>query len=143
MAAFKMIVEEKPDADLCKAIVALLVEFNDSKVGPLVPERFVVALRDPESNALIGGLHALSYWGWFFIEHLYVPDALRKRGTGTSLMKEAEAAARKRNCVGIYLGTFSFQAPGFYEKLGYQRTHTIPSFPKGQENYTYIKKLDT
>jgi len=143
MAEFKMIVEEKPDADAWKEIVGQLVKFNESKAGPLKPERFVVTLRDPESNAVIGGLHAVSYWDWFFIEHVYVPDALRKRGTGTSLMKEAEAAAKKRGCVGINLGTFSFQAPGFYEKLGYERTHTTPHFPKGHENYTYVKRLDT
>ena len=35
-------------------------------------------------------------------------------------MGRAEALARERGCHSAWLDTFSFQARGFYEKLGYQ-----------------------
>lgn len=70
-----------------------------------------------------------SYCGWLDVDSVIVPEALRKSGKGTLLMKEAEAIARKRGCVGIRLETFTFQAPAFYEKLGYQLLGKLTDFP--------------
>jgi GNAT superfamily N-acetyltransferase len=142
MAAFKIIIEAEPDADLCKAIATLLREYNDMHTGKTVVDRFAVSLRDSGNDAVIGGLWGESYRGWFYIDMLIVPDALRKCGIGTSLMNDAEAAARKRGCVGIWLDTFTFQAPAFYEKLGYQLMGKLPDFPKGHDRRFYFKKID-
>jgi histone acetyltransferase (RNA polymerase elongator complex component) len=38
---------------------------------------------------------------------------------GEKLMHEAEAIARERGMIGLWVNTFDFQARGFYEKLGY------------------------
>ncbi|MDL2403586.1 GNAT family N-acetyltransferase [Rhizobium mayense] len=40
-------------------------------------------------------------------------------GFGTRLIEEAEAIARTRGYIGVWLDTFEFQARPFYEKLGY------------------------
>ena len=37
--------------------------------------------------------------------------------------------------------THSFQAPGFYEHLGYERKYTIEDRPKGHSNIVYVKLL--
>ena len=39
-----------------------------------------------------------------------------------------------QGCHGAFLTTFSFQAPGFYEKFGYEVVSDVPDYPKG---YTY------
>jgi len=44
---------------------------------------------------------------------------MRGQGIGERLMPMAEEVAQKKHCTGIWLETFSFQAPGFYQKLGY------------------------
>ena len=47
-------------------------------------------------------------------------DALRGKGIGRKLMADAEARALERGCHSAWVDTFSFQAPGFYPKLGYE-----------------------
>ena len=41
----------------------------------------------------------------------------------------------------VYLYTFSFQAPGFYRKLGYREFGKLNDFPKGQSRYWLNKAL--
>jgi GNAT superfamily N-acetyltransferase len=143
MAECKIVVEDEPQTDLCEAIDALLRDYNWTKVDRPVTERFAVSLRHPESNAVIGGIWGSSAGGWLFIEALFVPDVLRKCGTGTLLVRQAEEVATKRGCVGIWLDTFTFQAPTFYEKLGYQTMGKLADFPKGHDRIFYFKRIDT
>jgi ribosomal protein S18 acetylase RimI-like enzyme len=56
-------------------------------------------------------------------------------------MKKAEEIAANRGCLGIRLDTFSFQAPGFYEKLGYRIFGRLANHPKGHERIYYFKEL--
>ena len=56
-------------------------------------------------------------------------------------MRRAEALARERGCIGIWLNTFEFQARGFYEKLGFTRFGHIDDFPAGQTNHFMRKRL--
>lgn len=37
--------------------------------------------------------------------------------------------------------THSFQAPGFYEHLGYERRYAIEGMPKGHSDIVYVKRL--
>lgn len=65
----------------------------------------------------------------------------RNKGIGRKLITEAEKEAKNRNCRFISLDTFSFQAPEFYEKLGFEKIGTETDFPKGFEKYYYRKKI--
>lgn len=137
----KIIVDETPDPSLREAILRPLRDYNASKVGAVVIEPLAVFLRHPENDAIIGGLWGTSAAGWLYIELLYVPDALRTRGIGSSLIRKAEEIAAKRGCVGIRLDTFSFQAPGFYEKLGYRTFGKLIGHPEGHEQIYFFKNL--
>ena len=46
-----------------------------------------------------------------------------------------------RGCVGARLDTFEFQAPGFYEKLGYTRFGRIDDHPRGYSRFFMQKRL--
>ncbi|WP_348271311.1 acetyltransferase [Rhizobium sp. Leaf262] len=46
-------------------------------------------------------------------------------------MQKAESAALERQCVGAYVSTFSFQAPNFYRRIGYEDFGRIDGFPAG------------
>jgi GNAT superfamily N-acetyltransferase len=137
----KIVVDETPDSDLREAILRPLRDYNTSKIGPVVVEPLAVFLRHTESDAIIGGLWGSSAAGWLFIELLYVPEEFRTRGLGSSLIRHAEEIATKRGCVGIRLDTFTFQAPGFYEKLGYRTFGKLIGHPEGHEQIYYFKNL--
>ena len=141
MAQPKLIVTEHPRQEHRDEIFRLLLDYNTSKVGPAVVEPLAITLQDPENDAIIGGLWGESYYDWLFINFLIVPDIFRKRGVGSALMKKAEEIAANRGCLGIRLDTFSFQAPAFYEKLGYRRHGRLVNHPKGHERIYYFKDL--
>jgi GNAT superfamily N-acetyltransferase len=66
-----------------------------------------------------GGLYGWVWGSTCYVRYLFVAESLRKQGQGTRLMRAVEAEARARNCRQIVLETHSFQAPGFYRKLGF------------------------
>jgi GNAT superfamily N-acetyltransferase len=60
---------------------------------------------------------------------------------GLNRYNRAEAAARARGCIGIWLNTFSFQARGFYEKLGFTPIGQIDDYPVGHQRFSLQKRL--
>ena len=135
-------VEGEPAAALRKPIFDRIDQYNDAVTGIVEPAQpFALVLRDPASQAVTGGLWAISYYGWLFVELLVLPEERRGQGLGTRLMREAESAARERGCTGIWLDTFSFQARGFYEKLGYTVFGRLDDYPPGQSRFWLQKRL--
>ncbi len=56
-------------------------------------------------------------------------------------MRLAEAEARRRGCTRATLGTGSFQARPFYEKLGYRVFAELPGWPPGATSYWLAREL--
>jgi GNAT superfamily N-acetyltransferase len=111
-------IEDAPsDADV-KVLPDGLEAFTESRWPGHQPWRpLAVFARDGES--IVAGLAGDTYSGWLFIRFLWVSDPLRGRGIGSKLMTDAEGRALERGCHSAWVDTFSFQAPGFYPKLGY------------------------
>jgi len=124
-----------------EAILAALVAYNDTRVAPGKRHPVAIVLRN-ESGAVAGGLWGMASYGWLFVQYLVVPEAARGRGQGRALMLAAEAEARRLGCTGVWLDTFSFQARGFYEKLGYAVFGEIADYPPGEARYFLSKRLD-
>jgi ribosomal protein S18 acetylase RimI-like enzyme len=80
-------------------------------------------------------------WGTLEIEKLAVCEDYRNKGFGKQLIAAAIEEAKIRKCSYISLNTFSFQAPEFYEKLGFEKIGTEHDFPKGAAKYYYRKTL--
>lgn len=97
-----------------------------------------LALRAPD-GALLGGLCGATMWGWLMVDDLWVAEELRGRGLGRHLLLAAEAAAVERGCRAAWLGTFDFQARGFYERLGYTVVAELADFPAGH-TYYHLRK---
>jgi GNAT superfamily N-acetyltransferase len=112
-------VSENPDTAARDLILALLGADNSRKTGRQERSDFAVLLRDPATREVVGGLWAMDDFGWAFITYLFVPPELRGQRIGEKLIEEAEAIARARGMIGLWVNTFDFQAPQFYQKLGY------------------------
>lgn len=95
---------------------------------------------DNEGN-IIAGLLGGTYWGWLYIDRLWVKKDFRKKGIGSLLLIEAEKEALERGCEYAHLDTMSFQALNFYKKHKYKVKTTINNIPKGHKKFILIKNL--
>ncbi|WP_027912002.1 GNAT family N-acetyltransferase [Pseudomonas sp. URIL14HWK12:I7] len=123
-----------------QAILAPLRAYNTAKTGGTVPELVAWLVRD-EQDEIVGGLYGRVFFGWLYIELLVVPEQARGQGTGSTLMQMAEELAREKNCVGIWLDTFDFQAPEFYRKHGFTEIGQIDDYPPGHQHFFFQKRL--
>ncbi|MEN8139240.1 MAG: GNAT family N-acetyltransferase [Bacteroidota bacterium] len=136
-------VSDKIDKKSYDRIVELLNEYNLSKGHKYNSKNnkpLEIVLRDND-NEIIGGLFGRSLWETLEIKTLAVNPENRNMGLGKRLLDEAEKEAIRRSCRYITLDTFSFQAPEFYEKNGFEKIGTESDFPKGFERYYYRKKI--
>jgi GNAT superfamily N-acetyltransferase len=140
MTADIVLLENPVEADYL-AIAGPLKAFNDANGGENHRATIGLMLRDVESGKTLGGLWAKISFGWMYVDLLFVPAELRGQDYGTRLMSQAETIARTKMCVGIWVATFGFQAPGFYLKQGYEHFATLDGPPGGTSQYHYRKTL--
>lgn len=98
-----------------------------------------VALDD---DYFVGAISGEYYGKTASFERLAVIPSYRHQGIGKQLMMLAEEDARLNMAHFIELGTTSFQARFFYEKLGYHVIYTMIDYPKGYECYSLQKNLN-
>jgi GNAT superfamily N-acetyltransferase len=132
--------EDDGPIDDVEAVGDALYRFNLSRTGDdrYTPVRLFV--RD-EDGAIVGGLLADVYMGWMFVKILWLDERLRGAGQGAGLMRRAEAEAQGLGCTGVWLDTFTFQAPGFYRKLGYEEFGRIDDYPPGFSRHFFRKRF--
>ncbi|MES2817905.1 MAG: GNAT family N-acetyltransferase [Pseudomonadota bacterium] len=130
-----------PGDDERAAILRPLRVYNLAQAGDPKPETLALLVRDEHSNDIMGGLYGEIFYRWLFIELLAVPEHTRGQGTGSRLMAMAEDVAREKGCVGIWLDTFSFQAPAFYHKHGFSEFAQLDDFPPGHKRFFFKKRL--
>lgn len=117
-----------------------LTRFNQKTAGKYHYSRDVLAARS-ETGRIVGGLILQSWWKESYIELLWLSDRARRQGLGSELIAEAERRARRRGSKLLHLNTYSFQAPRFYEKLGFRCFGRMSGSPKGEGRYFYVKRL--
>jgi len=128
---------ESDREEISKALIA----FNERTAGPANYSPLAINLRDEATGERLGGLWGQIYYDWLFVELLHVSEANRGQGLGSRLLAEAEKIAREKGCKAVWLDTFSFQAPGFYRKLGYEPFGALTDYPKGQSRVFLQKSL--
>ena len=94
-----------------------------------------------EDGAVIGGLTGKTYWNYLEIAFLWVNEQHRYRGHGSALVQAAELEAKQRGCQHALLDTYSFQALGFYQKLGYVEFGRLADFSGEHVRYYMHKTL--
>lgn len=137
---FELIVEDDPNPEHVQVLAAGLVAYNTSQVDPDRPEPLAVFLRG--HGQILGGAEGHTHWRWLQVNRLWVDDTVRRHGAARQVMTTIEQAARRRGCQAAWLDTFSFQALGFYQKLGYRVFGELTDYPPGHARHFLWKPLD-
>ena len=123
------------------AILRPLHAYNGEKAGGGPAQRLALLLKDAAIGESVGGLYGQTYWGWLTVDLLFVPEAARGKGVGSTLLARAEQMAASRGCRNVWLDTFSFQAPEFYRKRGYEVFGALDDYPEGVSRIFFRKRL--
>jgi GNAT superfamily N-acetyltransferase len=126
---------ERDEAFIIEQTRAYNRAFTDNDV-----RRLCVFARDEAGN-IVGGLTAKTYWAYLDVAYLWVLEKQRGQGHASKLMQAAEAEARARGCKHALLDTFSFQALGFYKKLGYVEFGRLSGFGGRHDRHYLYKSL--
>lgn len=133
----------RDDAE-CQELGAFLVdriyEFNAKATGYFDGKLLAGCVRS-DTGEIIAGFDGHTWGGCCELSHVWVHERYRGQGLGTILLRSAEAEAVARGCERVVLATHTFQAPGFYERMGYERKYAIEGRPKGHADVIYVKIL--
>ncbi len=113
--------------------------------GAAIPGPAAVELTVRYTNAdseLLGGI---SGWTWqeaAGIGMVWVHSEHRAAGLGSQLLAEFERAAAIRGARRVFVTSYTFQAPGFYERHGFQEIFRWDGVPvEGQADVHFRKDL--
>ena len=131
---------ENIESQKSQVIRDLIRSFNRSKREAAESEPLNLYVED-DSGELMAGLVAETFGNWLEIEYLFVKEDLRGQGIGSQLLQQAESEAKKRNCRYVFVNTYQFQAPAFYQKQGYKEVFTLKDYPYDGQRHYYQKNL--
>jgi len=114
--------------------------YNKQQAGPDNGQNHCFVLKAPDGE-VVGGVIAATYWNWLYIDLMWLKEEVRGQGYGRKLLQLAEEEGRRRGATHAHLDTFSFQAPGFYQKQGYEVFGELKDFPPGHTRYYLVKEL--
>jgi GNAT superfamily N-acetyltransferase len=129
-----------PTSEEVRFLEDRLYEYNRDRTAQDDGQLFAFFLRDDNQEIVAG----LSGWTWAQaceIQALWVHSAWRGQGCGRALLASAEQEARAHGCKVILIGSYSFQAPAFYQKCGYELAWQLNDFPPGHQHCYLIKRL--
>jgi GNAT superfamily N-acetyltransferase len=130
----------RPNTKDYKALSDGMLSYHAKQGHQRTSEIINIFLKDANKK-VHGGIIVTVLWNGMEINSLWVEESLRGQGLGKKLVLAAEKEGRKRGCKIIYTNTFTWQAPKFYEKLGYKPYGKLDNFPPGNSLTYYFKNL--
>jgi GNAT superfamily N-acetyltransferase len=128
------------DAGLQKRLDDEINSFNADVTGHHDARELSVAARG-DNGDLLAGIYGWTWGGCGYLDLVWVREDQRGSGLGARLLATAESEIRNRGCDRVSLSTHSFQAPGFYARLGYSECGRTPGYPRGHANIHLVKLL--
>ena len=128
-----------PTADQVQYLEDRIYEFNSRATD--IADGELLAFFMHERDRIVAGICGNTWGGTCELRQFWVDEPQRHRGLGTKLFRAAEHEARRRGCTQMVLMTFSFQAPAFYERNGFEVVATIDDHPRGHQNVLMRKRL--
>jgi GNAT superfamily N-acetyltransferase len=132
---------DAPDDDEGAVITNGLRAYNQARAGTWDGRPLAIFARDPETQKVVGGLLGRTSLGLLTVERFFLPEDLRHARLGSRILAMAEEEGRRRGCTRAVLSTLHFQAPGFYQKQGWDVAARIECEPPGHTRFYMTKKL--
>jgi ribosomal protein S18 acetylase RimI-like enzyme len=107
--------------------------FNDAR-------RLAFVICDHEQT-VIGAATGYTWGGTAELKQLWVDDAHRGRGHGRGLLDAFIEEAVERGVRHIWVASYDFQAPGLYERAGFERMAEFANWPGGHSHVILRKTL--
>jgi ribosomal protein S18 acetylase RimI-like enzyme len=117
-----------------------IYEYNVSRTGIADGRVLGIILRD-EDHGIIAGLYGWTWGRSCEVKFLWVHERWRGHSLGTRLMTTAETEARRRGATQMVLSTHDFQAPDFYQRLGFEVVGHLDDYPEGHRSLFLRKRL--
>jgi GNAT superfamily N-acetyltransferase len=113
---------------------------NAAATKGIAPARQLTVEILDASGELAAGI---SGWTWGVAAGIgltWVRETSRCDGLGAQLLAEFETEARSRGCTHVFVTSFTFQAPGFYERHGYREIFRWQGVPTDEEADVHFRK---
>lgn len=117
-----------------------LLKYNLNHLENSQVQELGIFLENEEGEKL-AGLIGKTHGNWLTIDYLWVHESLRGNDIGSEIINKAEMESKSRGCKYAFLNTFSFQAEGFYLKLGYKKVFSLDDYPVTGKRHYFVKEL--
>ena len=139
MAPYRTVVTEGlPELD--QRLSDELDKVNAAATEGVAPARELTVQILDDAGDLAAGM---SGWTWGVaagIAMTWVREGARGEGLGASLLAHFEQEARARGCTRAFVTSFTFQAPGFYERSGYREIFRWEGVPTPDAADVHLRK---
>ena len=92
-----------------------------------------------DGTEFVGAIVVQPFWEQLHIKYLFVEKNYRGQGIARLLMNHALEFGIKRGCHFAFVETMSFQAPEFYQKMGFAIEFSRPGYAENT-TFHYLKK---
>lgn len=140
MTAITLDLTDQPTSEDVEFLDDQINAFNIAAVDAYDGRLLAAFARHPD-HGIVAGVSGYTWARFCEVQLLWVHADLRGQGYGSRLLKMAEEEARARGCGLVTLGSYTFQAPGFYQRHGYQVVGTVPDCPPGHAHVYLMKVL--
>ena len=124
------------------AIEDRLYDHNSHATGRHDGQGLGFVIRD-KAREMIGVAAGYTWAGTSELKQMWVDEAYRGRGYARALLDAFVAEARSRGVRRIWVASYDFQAPGMYEKAGFERMAGFEGWPEGHINVVLCKTLSS
>jgi GNAT superfamily N-acetyltransferase len=128
------------DPDLDKRLSDELDRGNAAATPGVAPARELTVRLLDDAGELAAGMSGWTWGAAAGIGMTWVREEARGAGLGARLLAEFEAEARARGCTPVFVTSFTFQAPGFYERHGYREIFRWEGVPTDDAADVHFRK---
>ncbi|HXH80164.1 GNAT family N-acetyltransferase [Nocardioides sp.] len=128
------------DPDLDQQLSDHLSEFNRAATPGIAPATELTVRARDAAGDLVGGVSGWTWGDAGGMGLVWVREDHRGAGVGRRLLAAFEAEAASRGCTHVFVTSFTFQAPSFYERHGYRQIFRWVGVPTPEHADVHFRK---